>query len=55
LKADWPGGSQTFHFNDRNFPERIGWKEVVFRRSRRSASPMETHSLIVAQVYRGIR
>jgi nickel/cobalt exporter len=31
LKADWSGGSQRLHFNDRNFPGRIGWKEIVFQ------------------------
>ena len=29
LKSRWSGGSALLHFADRNFPSRIGWKEVV--------------------------
>jgi nickel/cobalt exporter len=29
-RAGWAG---TLHFSDRNFPERIGWKEIVMRAS----------------------
>jgi ABC-type nickel/cobalt efflux system permease component RcnA len=29
MESAWSGGSGTLHFEDRNFPERIGWKEIV--------------------------
>ena len=29
VKSRWSGGSALLHFADRNFPSRIGWKEVV--------------------------
>jgi ABC-type nickel/cobalt efflux system permease component RcnA len=29
LKAPWPGESAVLRFSDRNFPARIGWKEIV--------------------------
>ena len=29
LESRWPGRAGTLHFADHNFPERIGWKEIV--------------------------
>ena len=31
LESPWPGSAGTLHFADHNFPERIGWKEVVMQ------------------------